>query len=130
SFAAHAVAVLGVDFDPGGGRLASSGFDRQIKLWDATPLTQEGRAHHEAWSLVTYLFHRGLSEVDVSARIREDHSIGDAVRRLALALVEPQNQSIRRQAAFFQVWSAISTGHPKQDILNEVRNNKKITDQL
>jgi WD40 repeat protein len=130
NFAAHAIAVLGVDFAPDGGRLASSGFDRQIKLWDATPLTQEGRAHREAWSLVTYLFNRGLSEADVSARIREDRSIGDAVRRLALALVEPQNQNIRRQAAFFHVWGAISTGHPKQDILNEVRNDKKITDQL
>ena len=64
------------------------------------------------------------------ARIRGDHSIDDAVRRLALALVQPQSQNIRRQAAFVHVWTAIGTGQPKQDILNEVRNNKKITDQL
>jgi hypothetical protein len=130
NFAAHAVAVLGVAFGSEGWRLASSGFDRQIKIWDATPLTQEGRAHREAWSVVTYLFHRGLSEAEVSERIREDRSISDGVRRLALALVATQSQNIRRQAAFSYVWGALSSGHSKQDILVEIRNDKKINDQL
>jgi hypothetical protein len=126
NFSAHGVAVLGVDFSPDGRRLASSGYDRLIKVWDGTPPTVGGAARREAWSLVASLLALGLPDAEISARIGGDASIGDEVRRVALALVEPRGASLRRQATFHHVWGAINSGRPKREILDEIRDDEKI----
>lgn len=130
SFPAHPVAVMGLGFSPDGLRLASSGYDRAIKLWDATPCTPEKIEQREALSLVAFLFAKRLSALDISARIHEDASINEAVRRRALAFVEPYDQNLRRQAAFFQVWEKINNGLTKQDLRDAIRQDKTIAEPL
>jgi tetratricopeptide (TPR) repeat protein len=52
------------------------------------------------------------------------------VRRRALALAEPFGQGIRREAAVRATWHEFIAGRPKQDILDEIRKNQKISDQV
>jgi WD40 repeat protein len=130
NFPAHAVAVLGLAFSSDGVRLATSGYDYLIKLWDAVPRTQESIDQREALSLVTFQFAKGLSSEEVKARIRTDAAISEAVRRRALALVEPYGRNLRHQAIIALARKVVTDGLPEQDVLNEIRNDKIIQEHL
>jgi WD40 repeat protein len=77
-----------VAFSPDGHWLASVNADRQVRLWDARPLTPDVREEREALGLVEFLFATPLPKADVLARIREHRTIGEGVRRSALAFAE------------------------------------------
>ncbi len=78
-----------VAFDRGGRRLAASG-DAVVTIWEGVPLDAELALERQAASLVKYLFTRSPTPREVSARVRDDATISDAVRQQALTLVEPR----------------------------------------
>jgi WD40 repeat protein len=85
----HGGAVFGLAFSRDGRRLASASVDATVKVWDATEVTPERRIEHEARGLVRFLFARHLSPDEVTAAIRRDPTITEAVRQRALAWVGP-----------------------------------------
>jgi uncharacterized protein with WD repeat len=84
----HSHEVGFVRFSPDGSSLASADWDGTLKIWDARPLSEEVRVEREALGLLEYLFAKPLAKQEVIARVRDDGTISDAVRRQALALVQ------------------------------------------
>lgn len=84
----HTKQVWGLDFSPDGHRLASASDDDSVRVWDARPLAPELAVEREAVGLVEFLFARPLRKADVQAYVRADPTIGESVRRQALAIVE------------------------------------------
>jgi WD40 repeat protein/serine/threonine protein kinase len=83
----HEDLVGDVAFNRDGMRLAS-GSGGRVRLWDATPWTEESRVEHEARGRLELLFGRPLTREEVVARLRGDATISEVVRRRALGLVE------------------------------------------
>ena len=77
-------------FSADGRSLASVSADGTVNVWDATPLTQEGRIIREARSVVEFLLVKSLPASDLAACIRRDSTISETVRQRALALAEQQ----------------------------------------
>jgi WD40 repeat protein/serine/threonine protein kinase len=99
SLPGHAGAVRSVVFSPDGSSLASVGEDSLIKLWEAAPSSREMQETQEAQSVIQFLFARLLTADQVKERIRHDPTLDDAVRKRAIALAEPYEQSlVARQA--------------------------------
>jgi WD40 repeat protein/serine/threonine protein kinase len=127
---AHDFAVFGLVFSPDGRRLVSSGADRLIRIWDTTTRSQEIIEQREALSLVSFLFKKDMSTQEVLTCIEQDASISAPVHRRASALAEPFGQGIRREAAVRATWYKFNEGRPKQDILDEIRKDQTISDQV
>jgi WD40 repeat protein/serine/threonine protein kinase len=85
----HSGRVHAVAFSPDGRRLASASADGTAMVWDTTELTPQARIVHEAQGLVEWLFAKPLSPDEVTAAVRRDPSITEAVRQEAFAWVEP-----------------------------------------
>ncbi|MCI0462936.1 MAG: protein kinase [Gemmataceae bacterium] len=84
----HTDRVWAVAFSPDGQRLASGGVDETVKVWEVTPLTPELRLRRQAVALVNRLGAELVFKEDVSERLHQDASVGEALRRQALALME------------------------------------------
>jgi WD40 repeat protein len=95
----HDGSVTLVGFSRDGRHLLSCAGDGSAKVWNPAPLTNElrkeweGARHNrsvvkEARLLVGSLFGRPLLKADVLARLRQDDSLAEDVRRQAVALAE------------------------------------------
>jgi WD40 repeat protein len=87
----HKDLVRDVAFSPDGMRLASGSStvgSGTVRVWEATPWTAESRVEQEARGRLEFLFSRSLTKEEVVARLRDDATISEAVRRQALGLVE------------------------------------------
>jgi WD40 repeat protein len=90
--------VQSLVFSPDGRRLACA--DRgSVRIWDATPLTDDLRVEREARSLVRLLFHKPLARDQISDAIRKDRTIDEPVRRAALAWVGPYERDVLPEEA-------------------------------
>jgi WD40 repeat protein len=90
----------GVAIGPDGRRLASACEDNTVKVWDATALTPQRLIEREARSLVQFLITKPMPLDEVITAIRRDPTITEAVRRQALAWVEPfGRRQLRYEAA-------------------------------
>jgi WD40 repeat protein len=78
----------GFAFRPDGRQLAAAAQDGTVLLWDAAPMTPELRILREARSVVEFLSAQKLTAAEITARIRRDPTISDAVRTRALELAE------------------------------------------
>jgi WD40 repeat protein/serine/threonine protein kinase len=85
----HVGWVYGVAYSPDGLRLASASGDGTVKVWDATAVTPQRLVEREAQGLVQYLISKSPSPNEMSAAIRRDPTITEAVRQQALAWMEP-----------------------------------------
>jgi tetratricopeptide (TPR) repeat protein len=96
----HTNWVIAVAYSPDGRCLASASRDGNVKVWDATDLTPQRLIEREAWGLIEFLLAKPLPPDEVAAAIRRDATITEAVRKQALAWVEPFWRSqVRYEAA-------------------------------
>jgi WD40 repeat protein len=84
----------GLAFTPDGRQLLASVLP-YILVWDARPGTPEVRDEREALGLLAHLRRRPLLPAEMGARVRADRTIGEAVRRRALARLrwEPEDRN-------------------------------------
>jgi WD40 repeat protein/serine/threonine protein kinase len=83
----HAGEVYCVTFSPDNEHLASAGGDG-VKLWDASPLTEDRRRQREANALARFLFGKRMSREAAESSIRADLTIGEPLQAQALALLQ------------------------------------------
>jgi WD40 repeat protein len=75
-------AISNVTFSPDGKRLAASGGDGTVMVWDARILTADEK---EAEFLLLALVANHASQAETRSRLRQDATISEAVRRIALS---------------------------------------------
>jgi WD40 repeat protein/serine/threonine protein kinase/tetratricopeptide (TPR) repeat protein len=87
----HQDGVAGVVFDPEDrwlASLASIGGDRTVRVWEAMPLTPELRLQREGAALINRLWEEVELKDEMRARLREDASLSEPLRKQALAMAE------------------------------------------
>jgi hypothetical protein len=91
----HASIVHGVAFSPDGAHLASAG-DVRVLIWNARPWTNDVRDERDARSRLEFLLDHRLLKDDVRDFLRTDKTVSDAVRQLALKLLDQYGEDPNR----------------------------------
>jgi hypothetical protein len=110
-----------VAFSPDGRTLASGSMEGPLKIWDATPITPERRAHLEAVSLVSFLVERAISSADLRDRIRRDPTVSDEVRARAQELANGHWDARVRREADALVQPLFAEGYLRDEVSRAVR---------
>jgi WD40 repeat protein/tRNA A-37 threonylcarbamoyl transferase component Bud32 len=118
-----------VTFDASGRRLAASA-DSVVTIWEAAPLAAELHEERQAMSLVKYRFAELPTREAVLARIRDDNTIGDALRQRALALVETFWQSRVRADAERKVRSLFDKALLRPDVVAHLRADPALSEPV
>jgi hypothetical protein len=79
-----------VCFSPDGQRLASMSVDprRTVVIWDGRPFGPAAQLEREARGVVRALFEKPLLQAEVLAALRADQTLGESVRKEALAMAQ------------------------------------------
>jgi len=130
SLPGHAGVIRCVTFSPDGWTLASGSEDNTVKLWQTAPSTPEEKARREAQGVLEFLFARSLTADQVRARIRHDPTLDDEVRRRALALAEPYEQSLVAQQAEDRVFGRYGGGMFRPEVLASLRGDAALSESV
>jgi WD40 repeat protein len=126
----HANFVNGIAFSPDGRRLASASQDQTVKIWDATDLTPQLLIEREARGLVQFLIAKLPSSDEVTATIRQDRTITEAVRQQALTWVEPfwRSQVLNEVAPLVQ--QLFTKLMLRSDVLAAIRGDASLSEAV
>jgi WD40 repeat protein len=130
SLPGHTGVVSRVTFSPDGWTLASASSDFTVKLWEAAPSTPEEQARREAQGVLEFHFARSLTAVQVRDRIRHDPALDAEVRRLALALAEPYEQSLVAHEAECAVFLRFGAGMFRPEALASLRDDAALSESV
>jgi len=130
SLPGHAGRVRCVTFSPDRWNLASGSEDYTVKLWQAAPATPEEQARREAQGVLEFLFARSLTADQVRNCIRHDPTLDDEVRRRALALAEPYEQSLVAQQAEDRVFGRYGGGLFRPEVLASLRGDAALSESV
>jgi dipeptidyl aminopeptidase/acylaminoacyl peptidase len=98
----HDKYVWGLDVSPDGQRLASGDMDGILKIWEVTPPTPKLRLQRKAGTLINRLAWEGMLQDEIIERLRNERSLSEPVRQLALQM------AVRYQGD--PVWLAVGAG--------------------
>src|SRR5262249_36249469 len=82
----HTYGIPSVTFSPDGQLLASVGYDRTLRVWDARPWSPQLRVEQQARNLISVLYASLGVKADIIKSIREDLTLRNEVRQEALAM--------------------------------------------
>jgi hypothetical protein len=130
SLPGHAGGARCVTFSPDGWTLASGGDDGTVKLWHAAPSTPEEQTRREAQGVLEFLFARSLTANQVRDSIRHDPTLDDEVRRRALALAEPYEQSLVAHEAERAVFVRYGGGMFRPEVLASLHGDAALSESV
>jgi WD40 repeat protein/serine/threonine protein kinase len=126
----HTDEVHAVAFSPDGYRIASAGADHTVRLWDATPLTPVHQVLREARGVVEFVFLQPRPISERLARIRDDPTISEPVRQLALALAETRGRSQIVHQAERVVQALFARPMLRPEVLESLRTDNSLSEPV
>jgi hypothetical protein len=101
-----------------------------IKVWDARPLSPEVLTDSEARSLVKLYVSKGITKTEVIENLLANSTITESVRQKALAVVEDHWNGAIHQKSSRLVCSLFDKPMVRQDILDCIRENNALSQQV
>jgi WD40 repeat protein len=126
SLRGHTDAINAVAFSPDGRRFVCGSNDGMVKVWDAAPMTEEIWLQRQATSIVQFLISRSLSKDQVMAAIRQDRTLGVALRQAALAWVDQGFELRATQEAERVVTSLFKQLLLRSDVLKRIQEDQSL----
>jgi eukaryotic-like serine/threonine-protein kinase len=114
-----------VVMSPDNMQLAAAAGDGTIKIWNAFPMTAKRAIPREARSVVAFLFNLHLSEADVLSRIHADVTIGDEVKREAMALAKSYGRNLVEFEAHRLVGALLAEPMTRSQAIKSLRADKQ-----
>jgi hypothetical protein len=101
-----------------------------VRLWDATPISSDRRAHREAVGLVRFLVERAVSSADLRDRIYRDPTVTKEVRGRALKLADGAWETCVRQKAELLVDPLIRAGRLREEVVAALLGQRGLVPEI